>query len=132
LHTIFRSPDGSVKLIGEKETGEAFGIDLGKAPEPHAFPLAELNAIREDVFPRSFATDHNNRGIRKLEINPVYMAHALSIVSMCWQASGSTEAQRVDMAIPPHPRAPIIFGSQWPEKGPLFRAEYIIMPYTSP
>jgi hypothetical protein len=136
LHTIFRASNGEVKLIGERTEPvgiartrveqAAFGLNLGKSDEP--YPIEVLAEVKE-AAKVGFATDFNNRGIRKMEINPEYMADGLAIINGFWGRVAPDLLPRVDMAIPPHPNAPIVFTSEYPEKAPLFRIEYIIMPY---
>ncbi|MFZ2152093.1 MAG: hypothetical protein WAV09_03235 [Minisyncoccia bacterium] len=140
LHTIFRSANGDVKVIGERlisvglsatrEVVDAFGENLWHLDE--VYPMQTLKYVREQMS-IGFATDFNNRGVRTMTLNPSYMADGLAIIDGFWQrVAPETEPQRVLMEMPPHPHAPILLTSQYPEKQPLFRIEYILMPCRSP
>lgn len=140
LHTIFRSGDGSAKVIGEKIVPigisrtrtelDAFGLDLGHVNEE--YPAANLDEIREHAKV-GFVTDFNTNGMRRLQINPTYLLDALNLIENLWQASPVAEPPHVDIILPPHPHAPMSFVSHWEKtKPPLFNVEYIIMPYRTP
>lgn len=142
LHTIFRAPDGSVKVIGERMAPvgisrtrtepDAYGIDLGCVAGA-TYPTDILDALRA-AMDQGFATDFNNRGKRIMEINPSYMADGLAMINGLWPLVQRpvTYNPRVTMNIPPHPHTPMSFVSQYPEQQPLFKVEYILMPYRTP
>ncbi len=143
FHTIFRAPDGDVKLIGERmepvgisrtrTEPAAFGINLGHVKSPSgvsdgsAYPIGSINSLRADFG------QGKKHGVRLMEVNPVYMAGGLAMVSGLWQCvQHPAHPERVDMQLPDHQHAPMRFTSKCPEKQPLFEIEYILMPYRSP
>lgn len=147
LHTIFRSPDGSTKVIGERMAPvgisrtrtepEAYGIDFGKITDGLPYPTEAIESIRVELTKgqqgQGFATDFNNRGIRSMMINPVYVADGLAMINGLWAlVHHPAHPPRITMNLPPHPHAPMNFVSQFPEKQPLFHVEYILMPYGTP
>jgi len=135
LHTIFRAPDGDVKVIGERmepvgisrtRTEPAqFGINLGHI-EGADYPIDAVNEIRASILKRG-------PGTRALEINTAYVAEGLAMISGLWAlVQHPAHPERVTMLLPDHPHAPMMFTSQFPEKQPLFQIEYILMPYRTP
>ncbi len=134
FHTIFRSPDGDVKLIGEhmepvgisrtRTEPAAIGINLGH--DQLKYPIEAINDIRAQL-------DTMTTGVHLLEINPAFLAEGLTMISGLWQLiQHPGHPERIDMQIPDHPHAPMRLTSQFPEKLPLFQIEYILMPYRTP
>ena len=120
LHTIFRAPDGDVKVFGD-----AGGWNLGHVVDAN-YPSEAIVEIREDILAGSGA-------VGAMEINPVYVAEGLAMINGLWAlVQHPAFPERVTMTIPDHKHAPMMFTSQFPEKQPLFRIEYILMPYRTP
>ena len=134
LHTIYCTPDDEVRLIGM--TREPVGISVSRT-EPSAFgfqfkksnpyPIAVLNGFRSNLLERQA------HGLRTVEINPEYLGDALAIITGFWtRTAGEDKAPHVTMHVPHYVRAPLLIVSQYPAKQPVFRVEYIVMPYTNP
>lgn len=138
LSTIFRGPNGEVKLIGVKYSPvgisrtrvepDFYPLDLGRHSVD--WPTDFIDRTRAEMQ-RGFFSDHGNNRWRSITINPVYLGEALATATMFWTALDAIEPPMTKLIVPAHLGQPLGYVTEWPEKAqqPVFRFEAIIMPY---
>jgi hypothetical protein len=130
LDAIFLNAQGhtcAIRAPGAEPAIQPWGIDLGAHPDgADSYPIEKLREIHASVK-ETVGT------VRMMELNPEYMADGLSIITALWDRAVNEQVpRRLDMHLPGHKHAPMMFDSQHPYENPIFSITYVIMPYRTP